>query len=68
MSPIRQEVQGYIDILPDLQLEALRPILTLLANEPFIIETDLTEEEKEIIRQGRKEAAKGGFISLESII
>ena len=32
--------------------------------EPFIIETDLTEEEKEDIRQGREEYKKGTFIPL----
>jgi len=62
MSPIRQELHGYIDMLPDLQLEALKPIFTILVDEPLIIETDLTEEEKEIIRQGREEAARGTYV------
>jgi hypothetical protein len=37
MSPIRQEVQGYIDLLPDVQLEALRPILSLLIQDCPIV-------------------------------
>ena len=69
MSPIRQEIQGYIDMLPDLKLEALRPILNLLAyGEPYVIETDLTDEEKEIIREGREEYTKGTFVPLHSIL
>jgi len=36
--------------------------------EPYIIETDLTDEEKEIIQQGREEYAQGSFIPLHSIL
>ncbi|MDR1465189.1 MAG: hypothetical protein LBJ11_07830 [Oscillospiraceae bacterium] len=67
MSPIRQEVQDYIDLLPDLQLEALKPLLTLLARDSFTVETDLTEEEKAVIQQGRAEYAQGGFVPLASV-
>ncbi len=31
------------------------------------IETDLTEEEKEIVKRGREEYAKGGFVPLDSV-
>ena len=34
----------------------------------YVIETDLTEEEKELIRQGEEEYAKGNFVTLESIL
>ena len=68
MSPIRQEVQGYINQLPDIQLEALKPLLALLLNENPIVETDLTEEEKEIIQQGREEYARSGGMPLASVI
>ncbi|MDR3314736.1 MAG: hypothetical protein LBS96_09850 [Oscillospiraceae bacterium] len=67
MSPIRQEVQGYIDLLPDMQLEALKPILTLLANEIPVVETDLTAEEKAAVRQGRAEYVKGGYVPLHGV-
>ncbi|MCL2300626.1 MAG: hypothetical protein FWC27_10835 [Firmicutes bacterium] len=69
MSPIRQEVQSFIDAIPDIKLEALRPILSMLAYEaPFIIETDLTDEEKEAIRQGREEYRLGTYVPLHSAI
>ena len=68
MSPIRQEMQGYINLLPEFQLEALRPIITLLLAEIPVVETDLTEEEKAIIREGRAEYARSGGVPLSSII
>ena len=52
------KVLEYIDELPDMKLEALRPLLRLLiTDEPLIIETDLTEEEKAWIEDGRREYA-----------
>ena len=67
LSEIRKEIQGYIDSLPDSKLEALKPILTLLTDNTLVIETNLTEEEKEIIRMGRAEYRRGGYVSLDSI-
>ena len=67
MSELRKEIQDYIDVLPDSKLEALRPLLTLLADEPLIIETDLTDEEKAIIKAGRVEYAKGGYVPLDNL-
>ena len=67
MTAIRQEVLNYINELPDNKLEALRPILMLLTDETIRIETDLTDDEKDIILKGRKEYKSGGFISLDSI-
>ena len=67
MSELRAEVLEYIDNLSDYKLAALKPILTLLVDEPLVIETDLTDEEKEIIRQGREEYKKGGYVSLKSL-
>ena len=67
MSELRKEVLECIDQLPDSKLEALRPLLRLLTNDDFVIETDLTEEEKEIIRAGREEYRKGGFVPLSEL-
>lgn len=67
MSELRAEVLGYIDLLPDSKLEALRPILRLLTNDVAIVETDLTDEEKEIIRAGREEYKTGGYIPLNEL-
>ena len=68
MSPIRQEVQGYINLLPEFQLEALRPLLALLLADTPIVETDLTDEEKTIILQGREEYARSGGVPLASAL
>ena len=68
MSELRREVLECIDRIPDSKLEALRPILRLLTNDDApIIETDLTEEEKTIIRAGRDEYRTGGYIDLADI-
>ncbi len=67
MSELRAEVLEYIDLLPDSKLEALRPILRLLTNDTPIVETNLTDEEKEIIRAGRIEYKAGGYIPLDEL-
>ena len=55
MTVIRQEVYNFIDVLPDNKLEALKPILALLVDDTTVIETSLTDEEKDLIRKGREE-------------
>jgi len=67
MSAIRQEILDYIDDIPDSKLEALKPILSLLVDDTLIIETNLTDEEKTIIKAGREEYKSGGFVPLSSI-
>lgn len=67
MTQIREEVLSYINDIPDNKLEAIKPILALLLEETIIIETNLTDEEKSIINNGREEYKKGEFISLDSL-
>ena len=67
MSAIRKEVQSYIDTMPDNLLEALRPILTVLANDTVALETDLTDEERKIICAGRESYKAGNYVSLGSL-
>lgn len=67
MSELRAEVLEYIELLPDSKLEALRPILRLLTNDVPIVENNLTDEEKEIIRAGRIEYKAGGYIPLDEL-
>ena len=57
---IRRELKRYIDAIPERNLEIVRPMLSFLAgnqdiNEPLVIETNLTADEKAIIKAGRKE-------------
>lgn len=67
MSAIRQEVLEYINELPDIKLEAIKPILAILVDNNITVETDLTDEEKNIIKRGRKEYENGNFVSLDSL-
>ena len=64
MTAIRKKVMGYVEELPDSRLEALMPILTLLLEDTITIETDLSDDEKDIVRQGRAEYKKGDFIEM----
>ena len=53
---IRRELKRYIDVIPENNLEIVRPMLSFLAgNNPFVIETNLTAEEKTVVKAGRKE-------------
>lgn len=67
MSELRKEVLECIDRIPDSKLEALRPILRLLTNDAPIVETDLTEEEKALIRADREEYKAGEYIPLANL-
>jgi hypothetical protein len=66
---IRQELHSYIDKLPERDLYALKPILSILAEPAYILETNLTEEEKAIIAEGDREFEEHpeNFTALESI-
>jgi hypothetical protein len=48
----------------------LKPILSILADDSIIFETDLTEEERAIIAKGREEYAvnPGSFVPLENVL
>ena len=65
MTVIRKEIMNYIDDIPDIKLEALKPILTLLVDEIIVVETDLTSDEKAIVSEGREEYKRGNFIQLD---
>jgi hypothetical protein len=70
MDAVKQEILGYIDEIPNAKLEALRPLLRLLTNnEPLIIETDLTDDEKAKIAEGMAEydAHPESFTPLEAL-
>ncbi|MCL2047621.1 MAG: hypothetical protein FWG87_02730 [Defluviitaleaceae bacterium] len=52
---MRQEIHGYIDAISESKLLALKPLLFNLANESAVLEWDLTDEERALIRQGMTE-------------
>jgi len=64
---LRKELQDIIDVMPMRNLYALRPLLTVLAETPYAIETDLTAEEIAIIDEGVREFREHpeNFISLK---
>ena len=56
MTALQQEMMNYIEDIPESELEALRPMLRLLASpNRMVIETDLTDEEVAIIDKGWEE-------------
>ncbi|MDR2047669.1 MAG: type II toxin-antitoxin system RelE/ParE family toxin [Clostridiales bacterium] len=64
----KQEIYQHIDNIPDYKLPVLIPLLEALADEPLIIETNLTKREKEIIKKGREERLNGAkFYKLNEI-
>ena len=65
MNKLRKEILGYIERIPDSNLEALKPVLAILANKNTTIETNLTDEEKAIVAKGRKVYEKDEFVSLD---
>jgi hypothetical protein len=67
---VRQEIHNLVDTMPERNLYALRPLLDVLVDEPIIIETDLTDEEKAIIEEGDKHYREHpeDFVPLESIL
>ncbi|GHV47189.1 hypothetical protein AGMMS49546_36550 [Spirochaetia bacterium] len=52
---LRQELHAFLDVMPEQNLAALKPLFTVLSIDPVIIETDLTAEEKEIIAAGEND-------------
>ena len=50
----RQRLHEYIDAMPEYSLPIVEPILAHFADEPLVIETNLTPDEKADIKEGRK--------------
>ena len=48
-------------------MNEIKPILAILVDNNITVETDLTDEEKDIIKRGRKEYENGNFVSLDSL-
>jgi len=65
---VRKKLHTFIDEMPDSCLSSVEPLLSYLAGEPNI-ETDLTDEEKRWVQEGRKHYREHpeDFVPLESI-
>jgi len=64
---LRRELHAFIDTMPPKRLVALRPLLADLAEPDFAIESDLTEEELELIAEGSREYDRNpdSFVTLD---
>jgi predicted Zn-dependent peptidase len=61
---LRQEATKYFSEIPDSKLTVLLPLLKDYAENSLVIETDLTDEERQIIAEGDKEYNQGAnFVS-----
>ena len=54
---LKEKLHSYIDVLPEQSLQALEPLLEFLSEEYWkpVIETDLTEEERALLKADAKE-------------
>ncbi len=48
-------------------MNEIKPILAILVDNNITVGTDLTDEEKDIIKRGRKEYENGNFVPLDSL-
>jgi hypothetical protein len=65
---VRKKLHTFIDEMPDNCLLSVEPLLSYLAGEP-VVETNLTDEEKRWVQEGRKHYREHteDFVPLESI-
>jgi hypothetical protein len=66
---VRKKLHAFIDEMPDYCLSSVEPLLSYLAGES-LIETDLTDEEKKWVQEGRQHYHEHpeDFVPLESIL
>ena len=48
-------------------MNEIKPMLAILVDNNITVETDLTDEEKDILKRGRKEYENGNFVSLDCL-
>ena len=66
MTALKKQIVGYIEVMPDSKLKALKPLLEVLMGDDFVIETDLTPEEHAIIDASHAKYKDSDFISFRS--
>ena len=67
---VRQEIHAYVDDFSESELMALKPLLSTLANDSIVIESDMTDEERELHVQGMEtyRANPDSYIPLDDLI
>ena len=70
MNSLRQEIHSMVEAIPERNLLALKPLLSVLLDEPMFIEKDLTDEEHILIEEGVKRYREHpeDFVSLDSLL
>ena len=64
----REKIRVLLEAVPEYKLGyVIAYIQGLNADKTVSIETDLTDEEKAVIAEGRKKYAEGGFVPLDDI-
>ena len=69
VAELRKELHSYIDTMPERNLHVLKPLLSVLAEPPYTVETNLTAEEIAKIDAGMQEYRNNpdSFVSLDSL-
>ena len=67
---LRKEIQSIIETIPARNLHALKPLLSVLAEPSYTIETDLSIEEIALIDEGIQEFRNHpeNFVSLKDYL
>jgi len=64
---LRQECSKYLESIPERKLAFLKPLLQELSEADFVIETNLTKKERQIIAEGEEEYKKGNYITWDDL-
>jgi hypothetical protein len=66
---LRKELKDYIETMPERSLYVLKPLLSMLSEPLYTIETDLTADEIAMIDEGMAEYRKNpsSFVPLDSL-
>ena len=71
MSALKTELMNYIDTIPDEKLMAIKPLLFMLSNDSFVLETisfdDLTDDEKISVMQAEQDFINGETVNHNDI-
>jgi hypothetical protein len=67
---LREDLHSFIDTMPEKNIQALWPIVSILAEPEYAIETDLTDEEHALIAESvqRYHSDPARFVPLKNLL
>ena len=67
---LREDLHSFIDTMPERNVQALWPIISILAEAEYALETDLTDEEHALIAESvqRYHADPARFVPLKNLL